>query len=96
MGTSLHPPSAAALARRAGLSVSRLSRLFKSETGVELAAAVRTARLRHAAEMLVLSTRSVKQIADAVGFRSTSHFIARFRREFGTTPRQYRRKAARP
>ncbi|MFB3778245.1 MAG: helix-turn-helix domain-containing protein [Bryobacteraceae bacterium] len=73
-----------------GVSVSRLSHLFKGETGTSLAAYVRGKRLKWAAETLLLSTLSVKEIALAAGFRSTSHFVHQFRREFGVTPRLFR------
>ena len=34
---------------------------------------------------------SVKEIGDRLGFKTSSHFIVAFRREFGTTPLEYRR-----
>jgi transcriptional regulator GlxA family with amidase domain len=78
------------LASLVGLTVSRLSRLFRKETGHALAAHLRSARLDRAAQLLLLSTLSIKEIAYAAGFRSQSHFVQAFKRAFGTTPRQYR------
>jgi transcriptional regulator GlxA family with amidase domain len=78
------------LARAAGLSPSHLGHLFKAATGTSPAAYKRAVCLKHSAEMLVLSTRSVKEIAFAHGFRSVSHFVRDFKQAYGAAPRQYR------
>jgi transcriptional regulator GlxA family with amidase domain len=79
-----------------GLTSSRLSSLFRKETGRSLATCLHTARLNQAARLLLLSTLSVKEIAHAVDFRSASHFVRAFKHAFGTTPRQYRLKGDEP
>jgi AraC family transcriptional regulator of arabinose operon len=81
------------LAADVGLSVSRLSHLVKAETGRAIGEHIRVTRLRQAAELLLLSPAGKKEIAFAVGFRRTSHFVQAFRRAFGRTPGQYRKDA---
>ncbi len=86
----VEPPHLTDLARAVGLSPSRLGHLFKAGTGTSPAAYRRAVCLKRAAEMLVLSTRSVKEIAFVLGFRSVSHFIRDFKHAYGVAPRQYR------
>ena len=43
-------------------------------------------RLKAAAELLQYSTLSVKEVAAATGFRSSSYFVARFRERYGIPP----------
>ena len=85
-----HPPRLADLADRIGLSPSHLWHLFVEQVEATPATYARTARLKHAAELLLLSQLSVKEITVAIGFRSESHFVHEFRREFGVPPRTYR------
>ncbi|MDC3416026.1 AraC family transcriptional regulator [Aquibacillus salsiterrae] len=48
-------------------------------------------RLRVAKQLLIESKHlSVKEVANHVGFRSPSHFVATFRKLFGITPDQFR------
>jgi AraC family transcriptional regulator of arabinose operon len=48
-------------------------------------------RIRKSKELLLLNPSfSVKKIAEAVGFRDTSHFVATFRKYVGFTPEQFR------
>ena len=49
-------------------------------------------RLAHAAELLLTTDLLVKQICLESNFITTSHFIRRFRDEFGLTPKRYREK----
>lgn len=78
-----------ALARMAGASRRTLERLFVTETGLTPARWRRRVRLLRAAELLV-GGGSVSQVGVAVGYESTSAFIARFSELFGTTPGRYR------
>jgi AraC-like DNA-binding protein len=49
--------------------------------------------LARARELLVGTRRSALDIALEVGFKTQSHFSARFRREFGMTPWEVRSNA---
>lgn len=46
-------------------------------------------RLTRARELLIENQSSITQISQAVGYRSTSHFINEFRERFGMTPRTF-------
>jgi AraC-like DNA-binding protein/quercetin dioxygenase-like cupin family protein len=76
------------IAQGSGASVRTLERLFLIETGVNLGQWRQRARLLHALRMLA-SGESVTSVALAVGYDSTSAFIAAFKRSLGATPGSY-------
>jgi AraC family transcriptional regulator of arabinose operon len=83
------------IARAAHSSVSHLSTLFHQQVGASPIQVLEQVRLQRAQEMLRLSFASVGEVAAAVGYRSPSYFIQRFRRHSGQTPRAFRRAANR-
>jgi AraC family transcriptional regulator of arabinose operon len=78
------------LATEVALSPSRLSHLFKQETGDSLMGTVIQLRLNQAARLLEHTVDDIGSIASEVGFDSPYYFSRRFRRHFGMSPRQYR------
>jgi AraC family transcriptional activator of mtrCDE len=74
------------LAQTAGLSRSAFMARFVSAVGHSPIAALRQLRMKQAAHMLAVGTRSVEQIADAVGYSSRSSFIRAFRHVYGYIP----------
>lgn len=75
---------------RLGVSESSLRRkLQNEETGFrEL---LEETRLSQGLSLLLESTQSIGQIADAVGYQSQSRFGERFKRHYGMTPTELRR-----
>lgn len=84
------PLDVATLAREVSLSPSRLSHLFKEETGDTVMNTVTSLRLRRAARLLEHTAESVGSISRRTGFDSPYYFSRRFRRYFGVSPRRYR------
>ena len=80
----------AALARMVSLSSSRLSHLFKLETGFSLRDFLIDCRLERAALVLTRSAASVKEVSYNVGYLHPPSFVRAFRNKFGCSPRQYR------
>jgi transcriptional regulator GlxA family with amidase domain len=80
------------LATLVHLSASRLSRLFKSETGVGLGEYVAELRMRHAASLLAATEEPVKCVASAVGYHHSSSFVRAFNSRFSENPKAYRHK----
>ena len=76
------------MAKRVAISPRTLERLFREETGMTFGKWRQQLRLLHALRHLA-SGESVTKVAFAVGYESTSAFIAMFRRAFGTTPSRY-------
>lgn len=85
--------SVSRLASVAAMSVSRFSHLFAERVGVSPQRFVEGRRLETAAQLLDLTSRSVAQVATAVGFSDALYFSTRFRRHYGASPTQYRRRS---
>lgn len=71
-----------------GASRRTLERRFVAETGTTLGAWARQARLHHALSLLGRE-HPVAEVAQAVGYASTSAFVVAFRDSFGVTPGRY-------
>jgi AraC-like DNA-binding protein len=79
------------LAKRVGLSRTRLAERFRHFLGESPMAYLAQWRLKLGAEMLQSTEDSVAQVAAAVGYGSESAFNRAFKREFGSPPAQFRR-----
>jgi len=79
------------MAEVAHLSPAHFARAFASTVGMTPFRYVMSRRLARAYELLGHTRRSMSDIALDVGFRSPSHFTARFHREFGIVPGAIRR-----
>lgn len=84
--------SVAAAASCAGLSTSHFVRLLKQETGWSFSRYVRELRVVEAKRLLERTTRSVKEIAAAVGYARTDQLDWNFKRRFGVLPTEIRRR----
>lgn len=78
------------LASSCKISRSRLSLLFKQQTGDTVKQYRRNHRLEEAARMLATTQMSIKEISYHVGYQHTSSFVRAFRNEFKLSPRHYR------
>jgi AraC family transcriptional regulator len=78
------------MAAVADLSPAHFARAFAATVGATPFDYVMTRRLARAHELLTRTDRRVLDVALDVGFKTPSHFAARFRREFGLTPREIR------
>lgn len=86
-----HRASIASLSRRAGASVRTLERLFVTETGLSVGEWRRRFRLLYSLRLLDAGM-TVAEVADAVGYRTSSAFTAAFSRHFGAPPTRRRRQ----
>ena len=75
----------------AGVALSRrqLSRRLKEATGESPGVLIRRVRLQHAVHLLEEDTRTISEVAFAVGYESPSHFARAFRKRFGCPPSEY-------
>jgi len=83
------PPSLPALARLAGLSESKLKRLFKQVFGDTLYNYYQTVRMREAAQLLKDQQLTVTEVGYQLGFKNLSHFTRIFERYIGSKPKKY-------
>ena len=89
------PVSLAQLAQRFEISTANLSRLFRHEFGVGFSRYLTTLRLESALALLNSTTLPVSEVALRCGFSTSGYFIRVFRRHFGVTPKDYRRRERR-
>ena len=90
--TNLHGKlTAAFLSEACALSPDYLCTLFKKYVGMPLNAYIRTRRLS-AARSLLLTGKTLSEIAYDLGFCSESYFIRCYKAQFGVTPRLDREK----
>jgi AraC family transcriptional regulator of arabinose operon len=80
------------LADRCGLSVSRLSHLFREQVGVTPQHFIEQQRIDRAGQLLRLTQLSIKEIAGKVGFENPFYFTLRFKKQTGKSPSDYRRQ----
>ena len=84
--------SVSAAARLVGMSVSQFMKNFKQVAGLTLVAYLNHVRLANGARLLRETDRSVAEIADAAGFSDQSYFDRRFKKSFGQSPRDFRKR----
>jgi AraC-like DNA-binding protein len=78
------------LSRLVNLSSSRLSHLFKAQTGWNLSSLLWNRRMDRAADLLRSTEMRVKEITDCVGYGQMPSFNRAFKKKFGTSPTCYR------
>jgi transcriptional regulator GlxA family with amidase domain len=86
------PHSVDSLARSVNLSTWRLCHIFKSETRQPPLQYLRTLRMQEARKLLETTFLSVKQVMFEVGLKDESHFVRDFKRVYGASPAEYRRR----
>lgn len=79
------------VARRAGLSPSRFSRLFKERIGRSFTDHLNHLRIAHARRLLEETDLSLLHIALDAGFADPSYFTKVFRKHCGMTPKDFRK-----
>ena len=80
------------LARRMSLSPRHFTRLFATETGITPALWVEAARVEAARALLETTSHVPKQVAVRCGFADVNVLRRAFRRQFGITPSEYRKR----
>lgn len=80
------------VSRQSGISPWQLSRLMTRCTGQGFMLQVHATRVQAAVRLLLESSLSVKEIAAAVGYRSTTQMDRQFKRARGDTPSTLRRQ----
>lgn len=92
-GHCSEPLQVADLARVNGISVRTLERLFRDATGRPPGEYLAELRLNRGAKILQESGLPVTQVARQVGFSDGGYFARLFRRKFGCSPREYRKRS---
>ncbi|HVG21017.1 MAG TPA: AraC family transcriptional regulator [Blastocatellia bacterium] len=91
-----YPWTISDLARRVGISRTRLAERFRHFIEESPMAYLTKWRLKLGAEILLSTENSVAEVATAVGYGSEAAFNRAFKREFDCPPAQFRRKRKAP
>jgi AraC-like DNA-binding protein len=83
------PPTLEGLAEEIDLPVSRLKEGFKQLYGDSAFGFLLDYKLDFARKLLLSKSYSVGEVAAKVGYSTSSHFIAAFKKKFGVTPKKY-------
>lgn len=84
--------SASDLANCLNLSVRQLNRVFREVYNTSFHKKLIEIRLALARKFLLKTNYTVEEIAERVGFSSSSGFFVAFKKEFGVTPKEFREK----
>ncbi|HEV2292300.1 MAG TPA: AraC family transcriptional regulator [Tepidisphaeraceae bacterium] len=84
------------LAASLGVGYSYLRQRFKARTGISLKRYHVQVRIQRAQDLLANTDKSVKEIADLLGFDSPYHFSAQFKSRTGLAPQLWRRRRPAP
>lgn len=74
------------------MSREHISRLFKKETGENFISYLTRLRMKNAARLINEAKHSMQTVAENIGFNDASYFSRSFKKYYGISPEDYRRK----
>ncbi|MBE7659908.1 helix-turn-helix transcriptional regulator [Tenacibaculum finnmarkense] len=83
------PPTLQELATEVGLNLKKLKEGFKQIYGDTVYSFLFDYKMEHARKLLESNQFNVNEVGLQLGYSTSSHFIAAFKKKFGTTPKQY-------
>jgi len=84
-----NPPSLENLAVEIGLSLKKLKEGFKELYGDTVYSYLLDHKMEEACRMLNTQKYNVNEVGLRLGYSTASHFIAAFKKKYGTTPKKY-------
>ena len=83
------PPTLKELADEIQLPLNRLKEGFKQIYGDSVFSFLFDYKMERARQMLATGSLNVNEVGLRIGYSTSSHFIAAFKKKFGTTPKKY-------
>ena len=83
------PPGLDALSEQVGLSLKKLKMGFKQIYGDTVFGFLFEYKMDYARQLLDSGSYNVNEVGLKIGYSTGSHFIAAFKKKFGTTPKKY-------
>ena len=83
------PTSLQELANEIGLNIKKLKEGFKQIYGDTVFSFLFDYKMEHSRRLLETNQYNVNEVGVKVGYSTASHFIAAFKKKFGTTPKKY-------
>jgi len=84
-----NPPSLKVLADEVGISLKKLKEGFKEIYGDTVYSYILNYKMEYARKLLERGNKNVNEIGLIIGYSTASHFIAAFKKKYGTTPKKY-------
>lgn len=91
-----HDISLESVARALYISPGYLSRVFKSDFGVSFTEYLINLKMEQAVVLLRENKKTVKEIANELGYQSVHYFIHIFKEKYGATPKAYQQAIVKP
>src|SRR5690606_33872508 len=83
------PPTSHELADEVGINIKKLQQGFKQVHGDTAYGFMFDYKMEYARKLLDSATYNVNEVGSTIGESPASHFIAAFKKKFGTTPKKY-------
>ncbi|AIZ41135.1 helix-turn-helix transcriptional regulator [Cellulophaga baltica] len=83
------PPTLTELSDEIGLPIKKLKEGFKQIYGDSVFSFLFDYKMEYARKMLESGQHNVNEVGLKVGYSTSSHFIAAFKKKYGTTPKKY-------
>lgn len=83
------PPSLQELSEEIGLNLKKLKEGFKQIYGDSVYSFLFDYKMEVARKLLESGEHNVNEVGSKVGYSTSSHFIAAFKKKYGTTPKKY-------
>ena len=83
------PPSLQELSEEIGLSLNKLKEGFNQLYGDTVFGYLLDHKMEEARRMLASTNYNVNEVGLRIGYSTSSHFIAAFKKKYGTTPKKY-------
>lgn len=83
------PPTLQVLANEVGLNLKKLKEGFKQIYGDTVYSFLFDYKMEHARKLLESNKLNVNEVGLQIGYSTSSHFIAAFKKKFNITPKQY-------
>ena len=78
------------ISERLGLSTVYLGRIFRNQAGTSIQDTINQCRMEAAKELLEKEKITIEEISRTVGISNTMYFYTLFKKQFGTTPKEFR------
>nr|WP_298002610.1 AraC family transcriptional regulator [uncultured Flavobacterium sp.] len=85
----IEPPTLQELADEVGINIKKLKQGFKQVYGDTAYGFLFDYKMEYARKLLDSGTYNVNEVGSKIGYSTASHFIAAFKKKFGTTPKKY-------
>ena len=85
----MDPPSLQELANEVGLNLKKLKEVFKQIYGDTVYGFLLNYKMEKAKKLLKSNQYNVNEVGLKIGYSTSSHFIAAFKKKFGITPKKY-------